>query len=45
MSNGATEGADLIVLTSRGEGRTSGLGHIAKAVLESADVPVHVLNP
>jgi nucleotide-binding universal stress UspA family protein len=40
-----TENADLIVLTNRGEGRSSGFGHIAKAVIESAHVPVHVLNP
>ena len=39
------ENADLIVLTSRGQGRSSGFGRIAQAVIESADVPVHVLNP
>lgn len=39
------ENADLIVLTSRGEGRSSGFGRIAQVVIESADVPVHVLNP
>jgi len=41
------ENADLIVLTSRGEGRQSGygLGHIARQVIESSKTPVHVVHP
>lgn len=39
------EAADLIVLTSRGQGRQSGFGHIARQVIERATIPVHVINP
>lgn len=39
------ESVDLIVLTSRGEGRRTGFGHIARQVIESSGVPVHVIKP
>jgi nucleotide-binding universal stress UspA family protein len=39
------EGADLIVITRRGEGRESGFGHIARQVIEAATIPVQVLTP
>lgn len=40
-----TEGADLVVLTSRGEGRKSGFGHVAKQVAQASPVPVQIINP
>lgn len=39
------EGADLIVLSRRGEGRDSGFGHIARQVTEAATIPVQILTP
>lgn len=39
------EAVDMIVLTSRGEGRQTGFGHIARKVIESSPVPVQVINP
>ena len=40
-----TEGADLVVLTSRGEARQSGFGHVARKVAEASPVPVQIVNP
>lgn len=40
-----TEAADMIVLTSRGENKQTGFGHIARQVVESSHVPVQIINP
>ena len=40
-----TEGANMVVLTSRGEGKQTGFGHVAEQVVHSSPVPVQIINP
>lgn len=45
LKTAETEEADLIVLTSRGEGRKTGFGRIAREVVESSQKPVQIIYP
>jgi nucleotide-binding universal stress UspA family protein len=39
------EKADLIVMATRGEGQGTGLGDVARQVIEKAQIPVQMVNP